>query len=307
MKLQYLKYFCVLAEELHFGRAANRLAISQPPLSAAIKALEDELGAQLFLRNSKMVQLTMAGAAFLVEAREILERLSRVGGVVRSMGDGLKGRVDVGMTASMLYRELPVVLDACRRHMPTVEVVLHELPTAEQVDQLLRRQLHAAFIQGSTLTAQLKSVPLKNDEFVACLPQHHPLAGQRSVNLRELADEDFVMFSRLTSPTNHDNVIAVFSRAGIHPRTVHSVRNWLTIVAMVAAGCGVALAPATLARAGVQGVRFVPIGGASASAPALLAWNPGFMSPPLQEFLDVATRALRSRTARPGTRPARAP
>lgn len=303
MKLQYLKYFCVLAEELHFRRAASRLAISQPPLSAAIKSLEDELGAQLLLRNSKMVQLTPAGAAFLVEAREILERVARVGNVVQAADAGLHGRLDIGMAGSLLFREMPEILARFKREMPGVELVLHELSTAEQIEKLLRRQIHAGFLHASSLPAQLKSITLANDVFVVCLPERHRLADQPVLDLRELADEEFVMFSRENAPANHDKVIAIFSRAGIHPRTVHRARIWMTIVSMVAHGSGVALVPSSLAKAGIAGVRFVPFKGAPTLALAMLAWNPGFMPPALAKLTESATRMLKSAKPRAaGTR-----
>src|SRR6516225_9002060 len=162
MKLQFLRYFCVLAEELHFRRAANRLAISQPPLSMAIRSLEEEFGAQLLVRNSKMVQLTPAGAAFLVEAKEILERVASVGSVVRAIDGGAHGRLDIGLAGSMLYREIPAILERFKREVPAVEVVLYEQYTTEQIEKLMRRQIHAAFIQASVLPAPLASIPLRD-------------------------------------------------------------------------------------------------------------------------------------------------
>src|SRR5438132_3761212 len=125
MKLHFLKYFCVLAEELHFHRAADKLAISQPPLTAAIKSLEAELGVQLLVRSSKMVELTSAGAAFLVEAREILERVSRASDLVRAFDEGVRGRLDVGLSGSLLYREVPEIIGQFRNDMPTIDVLLH--------------------------------------------------------------------------------------------------------------------------------------------------------------------------------------
>ncbi|XAH22027.1 LysR family transcriptional regulator [Xylophilus sp. GW821-FHT01B05] len=296
MKLHYLKYFCVLAEELHFHRAASRLAISQPPLSAAIKCIEEELGAQLLLRNSKMVQLTPAGQAFLVEAREILERVDRVRGIVRAVDEGVHARLDIGMAGSLMYREVPDILARFRCEAPHVDVVLHELATVEQIDKLLRKQLHAAFVHGAVMPPQLAALPLRDDVFVLCMPEDHPHAGDAEVDLRHLAHEPFVMFSREGAPANHDNVIAIFSRAGFHPRTVHRARVWLTIVAMVAQGSGVALVPRSLANARVAGVRFVPFKGETTIAPARLAWNPDGAPPALLRFLETATHTIR----RPG-------
>lgn len=293
MKLQFLKYFCALAEELHFGRAASRLAISQPPLSNAIRLLEEELGAPLFLRNSKMVQLTPAGAAFLVEARDILERVSRASSVVRAIDAGLQGRLDIGMTGSLLYRDMPTVLSEFSRDVPAVEVVLHELSTSEQIEKLTRRQLHAAFVQSSAVPSQLQSILLKDDRFVACLPDNHPLAGAKSLDLRSLANESFIVFSRDSAPASHDHIIGVFSRVGMHPRIVHAARMWMTIVAMVARGFGVALVPQSLVETGITGVRFIPLEGAPSPVPASLAWNPANTTLALQTFLASASKTIR--------------
>ncbi|MBB3181138.1 LysR family transcriptional regulator [Variovorax sp. Sphag1AA] len=292
MKLLFLRYFCILAEELHFHRAASRLAISQPPLSAAIKSLEEELGAQLFLRNSKMVQLTPAGVVFLNEAREILERLSRVGGMVRAVEEGVQGRLEIGIVGSLMYREVPGILSRFKREMPGIDVVLHELSSAEHLERLIRKQLHAAFVHGSTAPPQLKSLALKNDTFVLCLPEGHPLGAKASVDLHEVAEESFVMFAREGAPANHDNVIAIFSRAAIHPRTVHQARTWLTIVTLVAQGNGVAIVPRSVSKAGLRGVCFVPLKGAAATAPAMMAWNPNFVAPALANFIESATLTI---------------
>ncbi|WP_341891387.1 LysR substrate-binding domain-containing protein, partial [Variovorax sp. YR752] len=150
-----------------------------------------------------------------------------------------------------------------------------------------------AFIQASVLPAPLASIPLRNDVFVVCLPEHHRLAKKASVDLREMADEAFVMFSRESAPASHDHVIGIFSQAGIHPRTVHQARIWMTVVAMVASGCGIALVPQSLSRTNIGGVSFLPLAGTSAVAPALLAWNPSMMPIALEKFLASATATVR--------------
>jgi DNA-binding transcriptional LysR family regulator len=297
MKLHYLKYFCVLAEELHFHRAADRLAISQPPLSAAIKGLEEELGVQLLRRNSKLVELTPAGSAFLVEAREILERVDRASNRARAFDEGIVGQLEIGLSGSLLYREVPKILAAFRRELPTVEVVLRELSTAEQIDRLMRRQLDAGFLQGTQVPPPLASMALQDDEFTLCLPERHALAERTTVDLRDFAHDRFIMFTRDAAPSNHDNVIALFSSVGIHPRTVHSVRTWMTMIAMVSQVDGVALVPRSLARAKIDGVRFVRLRGVPSAAPALLSWNPGLVSKELARFLDCAGRDLQPREA----------
>jgi DNA-binding transcriptional LysR family regulator len=294
MKLHFLKYFSVLGEELHFGRAAIRLSITQPPLSAAIKSLEVELGAQLLLRNSKHVQLTPAGVAFLVEARQILERVSRAASVVKSIDSGMNGRLDIGMSPALIYRDVPRIVEHFNADAPGVELVLHEMPTHEQLEKLLHGQIDAAFVNGSAAAPQLRTVALPEDVFVLCLPEGHINAHSDFVSLSEMANDKFIMFSREIGPGNHDNIIANFSRAGIHPRTVHQARTWLTMMAMVAEGCGVALVPSSMARAKIGGVRLVPLADEPVAAPALLVWNPALIAPALAKFLESAERTIKA-------------
>lgn len=294
MKLHFLRYFAVLAEELHFGRAADRLAITQPPLSSAIKALEEELGVRLFVRDSKQVQLTPAGAAFLTDVHVILERVAQAKETARAVGAGLRGRLDVGMTGSLLYREVPAVVAAFAEAMPGVEVTLREVSTSEQIDALLHGELQVGFVNAATTPPQLQSLALKADRFVACLPAGHALAGEVSLSVARLAGERFVMFARDVAPANYDNVIAVFSRAGVHPRTAHAARQWLTILSMVAKGAGVALVPESLAGTAVAGVRFVSLDDAQALSPALLAWSPDHPSPAVETFVQCARRVTQA-------------
>lgn len=290
MKLHFLRYFVVLAEELHFGRAASKLAITQPPLSSAIKSLEEELEVQLLIRDSKHVELTQAGEAFLEEARHVLEQVARASNVAKIVARGMRGRLEIGVTGSLIYREVPAIVKQFNAEMPDVEVVLREMSSADQLNELLRGQIHAGFVNGSTVPPQLACLPMGEDEFVLCLPEDHAKARGRTVDLKQLAHESFVMFSRDVAPANHDNVIAIFSRAGIHPKIAHAARQWLTIVAMVANGLGVSLVPRSLARSGVHGVKFVRIRGEQVQAPAMLVWNPAYKLPTLRSFIACSER-----------------
>lgn len=170
MQLRFLNYFTVLCEELHFGRAANRLAITQPPLSAAIKNLEDDLGVQLLVRNSKQVQLTPAGAAFQAEALQILDRVAQARSIVTAVDHGRQGRLDIGITGSLLYSEVPTILKAFRARAPGIDLVLHEMPSVDQLQSLMGGQLHAAFVNGSSAPSKLTALAVRKDEFVLCVP-----------------------------------------------------------------------------------------------------------------------------------------
>lgn len=297
MKLHLIRYFVVLAEELHFGRAAQRLSITQPPLSSAIKALEEELGVRLLERNSKQVTLTPAGAAYLAQARLVLERLATARDAAQAVAAGMRGRLELGITGSMVYREVPHIVETFGARRPDIEVNLREMSSAEQLEALRHGQLHAGFLNAKAFPAALASLPLADDRLVCCLPEAHPLAREQSIDLKRLADENFVMFARDVAPANYDNVIAVFNRAGIHPRTRHAARQWLTVIAMVAAGLGVALVPASLAQAGMRGARLVPVRGLVPLTVGAMAWrreDAGLAV--LASFIEVAREVLSARS-----------
>lgn len=277
MKLHYLRYFIVLEEELHFGRAADRLSITQPPLSGAIKGLEEDIGVRLFDRNSKHVSLTSASAAFLTEVQQIMQRIERAESIAQAVSGGVRGVIEVGVTGSLFYREVPKIMAHFRNAFPEVETTLLEMASAKQLDALLHGRIRGGFLNAGAVPPQLKFLRLKDDPFVACLPSSHKFARAKSVTLDVLANEEFVMFSRAVAPANHDNVIAVFSRAGVHPRTVHAARQWLTIIAMVANGLGVSIVPKSLARTEARGVSFVPLSAKTDTMfPVVFAWNSAF-------------------------------
>lgn len=292
MKLQTLKYFTVLAEELHFGRAARRLAITQPPLSTAIKALEEELGVVLLLRDKTRVELTAAGGVFLDEARKILEGVTRATNLVKSVDHGIVGRLDVGFGGTLIYRDVLQIVAAFRAESPGIEVVLHEMQSSDQFDKLLRTQLDAGFAHGSAPPQRLKALALIEDAYVLCVPAGHPLANQAKVRLKDLGNEEFVMFERDTNPVNHDTVMSMFSRAGLYPKVIHYARNWMTTVGMVSEGCGVTVVPGSLARMRMAGVRLVPFAGPRMPAPGMLVWNPAVDHPARERFLDSAQRTI---------------
>ena len=293
MELRHLRYFLVLAEELHFGRAAKRLSITQPPLSFTLRSLEDELGVRLFERNSKQVTLTPAGDAFLGEVRPMLDQVRLACDVTRAVGAGRLGHLAVGFTGSMIYRGVPQVVSAFSHQHPGIEVSLREMSSTEQVNALKNGQLHAAFVNAREVPEDLAGQALPEDNFVCCLPTSHPLAKRKTVDLKRLADEPFVMFTREVAPANYDNVIAICANAGFHPKTHFAARQWLTVVALVANGLGVSLVPASIAQTHIAGARFVPIGDKNARSSAFCLWNPERIAPGLNVFIKTVATALK--------------
>jgi DNA-binding transcriptional LysR family regulator len=288
MRLAFLRYFTVLAQELHFGRAASRLAITQPTLSGAIKSLEEDLGVLLFVRDKTRVELTPAGAAFLVEARHVFDAVSRARNVAVAVDRGMAGRLDIALAGTLILRGIPRILDEFERRAPGIEVALHEIPSHDQVERLRRARLSAGFMYAAPSHAELDAMPMQPDSFVLCMPAEHPLAHLPVVDLQEVAHETFLMFNRDVNPMSHDAVVGLFHNAGLYPRFVHSIRNWLTMVAMVSEGRGLAVVSGSIARLRCSGVRMVRLAGEPADAPASLVWNASSISPALQKFLDCA-------------------
>lgn len=285
MKTHLLRYFVALAEERHFGRAAQRLSITQPPLSMALKALEQDLGVVLMERDAKHVSLTPAGTAFLAEARKVLHQIQRAAEVVRGVAQGMEGRLNIGITGSMIYRHVPDFCQQFQQGRPLVELCLHEISTRDQLLAIQEGQLDAGFLNLSPISETLDTLAIGDEPLVCCMPAHHPLAQGNSIDLQLLHDATFVMFSRDVAPANYDNVIACLQQAGIHPQTSHAARQWLTVVALVSTGHWVALVPQCMQRAGMQGVKFLSLQGVECFTPAYLVWRRDRVSPLLQAFV----------------------
>lgn len=285
MDLRLLRYFIVLAEELHFSRAAQRLAISQPPLSIAIKQLESELGVALFERTSKAVALTQAGAALYPQALKVIAQLDIAWDTAREVGLGRRGQLTVGFVGGMLLRGLPELVADYEREHPGVRVALREMGSAEQIQALVRGQINLGFLHASVVPAELDSLVVGDEAFVACLPQRHRLAASKSLRVRELRDENIVLFARETSPSYYDSVIALCATAGFSPRVHHQVSHWLTALVLVSRNAGVALVPDAFMQAQLRGVRYVRLAGAGARSFAYCAWKRGVQDPIEAEFL----------------------
>ncbi|MEL7935867.1 LysR substrate-binding domain-containing protein [Pseudomonas delhiensis] len=273
MDLKQLRYFIAVAEELHFGRAAARLFISQPALSFDIKKLEEQLGIQLLVRNNKSVKLTNAGQVLLDEARDLLLQAEKVKRLTRLSAEGAVGQLRVGFVNSMLYRGLPRAMARFEAQQPNMEVLLMEMNTSEQALALQRGQIDIGFVHWARLPPGIVSECLVADPFLCCLPAGHRLAGQARIDLAELRDEGFILFPRSLSPHYHDLIIARCVDAGFSPHIRHEARLWQTIAAMVGLGMGVALLPKTLCLAWKNDVSYLEIeqSGARSEIHAILA------------------------------------
>lgn len=287
MELRHLRYFVVLAEELHFGRAARRLAISQPPLSVAIRQLEASVAAQLFERNSKEVRLTPAGQALQVSARRLLQQAEEAAAEARDVSQGSAGRLRIGFVGAMLYRGLPQALARFRAAHPAVRITLAELNSGEQMTELLHDRMDIGFVHTSRMPAELRHVLLLSEPFVACLPAGHRLARRRAVSLADLRDEPFVLFSRNASPDYHERILSICADAGFRPEVRHEVRHWLSVVSLVSQGLGVALVPDAMRHAALRGAVFRPLEEDVARSDAYGVWRDGPGNVLIQGFLQA--------------------
>jgi len=250
MELRHLRYFVVLAEELHFGRAAARLGISQPPLSQQIRALEQDLKAPLFWRTNRRVELTDAGHALLLEARATLDQAERAAAVVGQAQRGQIGELRIGFAPSApLIGPFTATLLAFRKAAPAVRLVLDDQVSPQQIEALLQRRLHIGFVRSPTapdLPEALAAVELYREALSVFLSADHPLARKRVVPLKALAEELFVFFPRSHGTSLYDQVFALCRKAGFAPRIAQEARANATILGLVAVGLGVSILPTSL-------------------------------------------------------------
>ena len=233
--LHQLHAFAVLAEELHFGRAARRLGIAQPPLSQQIRRLEEKVGHALFDRGSGGVTLTAAGRELLPAAQRALDEVAGGLDAARRVGSGRTGRLRIGFAASLALTVLPGLLRAYRDRYPAVELDLRELTTAPQVAALAEHVLDVGLMREPPQQEGLAFEEVVGERFVAVLPAAHPLAGQRVVPVAALAAEPFVLLPRATAPTVHDRIVQVCALAGFEPRVAQRAVEWQTVAALVGA------------------------------------------------------------------------
>ncbi len=294
MEFRHLRYFLVLAEELHFGRAAQRLAISQPPLSMNLQQLEASVGARLLERNSKRVQLTPAGRAFVPQARALLEQAQRAARHAREVAEGTAGSLQVGFVGTMLYRGLPPLLQRFQAQHPGLRLTLRELSSSEQLIELAQDRLDVGFVHTTRVPPGLSQILVSSQPFVACLPVGHALAGRGGKGTRraalapaQLRGEPFAVVSRAVSPDYHDRIVALCGDAGFTPDVRYELRHWLSVVSLVAQGLGVALVPQSLARSGLPGAVFVPLDAPTGTYDTYCLWSTARNSAALAQFLAV--------------------
>lgn len=258
MDIKQLRYFTVLADTLNFHRAAERLHITQPPLTVAIRKLETELGTPLFDRGTRGVRLTAAGRAALGPAREALAQAELVRSAVQEGMQGQRGRLAVAFVGSAVSEVLPRVIPAFRAAYPNVDLSLEELTSADIARGITSHQFDVGLVRLPLMERHpIDAEVIEHDVLVAAVPASSPLALREELGLADLADQPFVQFEPVS--VLHAMIMLACQRAGFAPRAAQEAHQVQTILSLVQSGLGVALVPARMTRAVPEGVRLLPL------------------------------------------------
>ena len=243
MDLRHLNYFLVLAEELHFGRAAERLHMSQPPLSRMIKQIENDLGVLLFERTKRSVLLTTAGNELLRDAKQMILQMETVKKRLAILGKGETGTLKIGYVGAVMHSGLPALLPKFAEHLPHINLQFEEQPNNSLLHGLNNGTLDVAFVRTWLHPETLQEKLILNEPFVAVVPATHQLARKNKIAVRELKNETFITFTRECGPTMFDTFLVICSNAGFTPHVLHYASQLNSILRLVEAGFGVSLLP----------------------------------------------------------------
>jgi len=299
MELRQLRYFIAVAEELHFGRAAAKLNMTQPPLSQQIQLLENNLGVMLFQRTKRRVELTGAGQSFLVQARAILASAESVIGMVQRVHRGETGRLAVGWKPWADLTALPPMIRAFCERYPDVQLEILNLTVDEQVSALLSGTIDVGFVvrphdsgshrlHNSELTSQF----ICRQALAVVVPKDHKLASRRRILLAQLSGEPYILFRRDSSPVFYDYLISLYQRSGVALNVRHEADHPSTVLGLVAAGLGITILPYSAYTTGSD-VVFCPLPEKHGSLEILLVWRTKHPSALLKRFIDTITKYRR--------------
>jgi len=287
MELRHLRHFVAVTETLHFGRAAERLYMAQPPLSQSIRQLEEEVGVALFERTSRRVALTPAGIVFHAHALRILQGVDEACLAARRAELGEVGWLGIGFSASAAYDVLPGALRTFRKAYPDVDLRLYEMNAAEQAHALRDGKIHLGLARPSIEEPGLVRETITHEPFVVALPTAHPRAASPDLDLADFADEPFILFPTLPKPSYGDSILQVCALAGFVPHVAQEVREMQTAISLVAAGMGIALVPAPVQNMQRVGVTYRPLRAPLAFTELTAATRQLDASPPLRNFLAL--------------------
>jgi DNA-binding transcriptional LysR family regulator len=286
MELRHMRYFVAVAEHLHFGHAAEALVTAQPSLSRQIAQLEDELGATLFERTNRRVELTDAGRLFLVDARRTLQAADASIRHARENAEGTRGELRIGFLAGAMLMRLPAILRAYRERFPNVNVLPESLPHLEHVHALRAGTIDVAWTVAAA-DPDIASQIVASDGFLTALPTEHRLAKQRKVTIKSFAGERLITLSRSAAPQFYEATLALCTAHGYRPVEIIEVREEMSALGLVAAGFGIAIAPVPWSAIHMPGLVFRDLA-TNFNAEQVISWRRDHDTPIIRSFVATA-------------------
>lgn len=293
-ELFQLRCFVTLAEELHFGRAAARLFMTQPPLSRQIQLLEHALAVRLFERTSRSVRLTAAGEVFYRDATSILRHAEQAAALASRIDKGEAGRVTIGFTAVASYDLVPRIVHAAQQALPHIDIVLKEMVSKEQLEGIESGAIDIGFVRPLATDSAIEQRLLMRDPLVLALPARHRLARRKSIGPDDLQDEAFIMYSPHDGKYFYDLIAGMFSLSGVRIRSAQQIGQTHTILGLVRGGVGLAVVPATAMTLPFPDVVFRPVWQSNIHAELHLAWRAQSNNPAVATMTDFVLRHLSS-------------
>ena len=295
--LNQLTCFVTVAEELHFGRAAERLYMTQPPLTRQIQALEHALGVKLFERTSRTVRLTAAGRVFLTDATRLLNLAKQATTTARRTSNGESGRVTIGFTPVMGFDLMPKLISSAQKTLPDIDLVLQEMVAIAQLQALENNTIDVGFLWPLPCRLPLEFQTVFREPLVVVLPIDHPLASHNHIALDDLNGLPFVMYSSGQGKYFYSLVNGLFVSSGVTPRYIQHVDHVLTTVCMVRSGMGVAIVPASASQLRFDDVVFRPLNRNDIKTEGRMAWRADYQNPALATFRSFASDFFARRQA----------
>lgn len=288
MELHQLRCFVMVAEELHFGRAAKRMFMTQPPLSRQIQLLERSLGVQLLDRGNRQVRLTVAGQHFLRDAQHLLAYTEQASNAARRLASGEAGQLVLGFTAVSGYNMIPELLRQAGDALPEVGFELHEMVSGSQTEALIARMIDIGFVRRVDPLPELKSYLVRREPLLVVMPQSHALAARESLSITDLAHQPFVMYSPKEGRYFYDCIVGLFTNAGVTPRYLYYLEQTHSILGLVRAGLGMAIVPASARELFAGQLVFRPLQGVVPTADMFMVLRDDNDNPALPPFIEMA-------------------
>lgn len=294
MELRRIKYFLGVADELHFGRAASRLGIAQPPLSRQIAALEADIGVQLFDRSRGQIRLTQAGEVLERHARQIVDRLDSAYREAHLVGAGGAGRLRVAFVGSASHGVLPSLIKSYRSHFPKVELALSAMNNAALHLALVQREIDIAVARPHLADEELRREPLERERLILAVPDNSELATRETIRLADLGDQAFVLYPRRPRPSYADFVLDLCRKVNFEPATLELAQDYQTAITLVSVGAGISVVPESVSRTTRPGVFFRSYEGPNPGTGLTIHARRDNQSRQVLQFLDIAKKFVRN-------------